>query len=755
VGAVVVGRVNGVTGRTGPAVVFLVVMSAWGLVGSLSGAAAAPPGPAQVGADFSPPHLDYGFDLGFDPLFDQLVVEVNLTVHEPAPFVVEGYLHDANFTFFLFDGAIVSGLGNRVVRLIFDGPAINASGVDGPYFTDLFLSRADTFLLISTDVHVTNPYSHLDFEPSEVMTTAPHRNFGQDTDGNSLYDWLVIDVDLTVVVAGTYLLGGQLIDETGELNMFAFNISTLNPGAAKARLAYNGARIYAAGFDGPYAVILTLVDAFSGVTQDSEIYFTFAYDHRVFDDRPRIASLIADVVPVIDGTIAAGEWSDAHAENLSLVSGNLLHGILYVKHDHQNLYVAYDALGDTTATAGDIASISFDSGNDRALSDGGEDQFLEAGVGAHLVYSGALGGWVVEDSPIDPSLPDHGNLTSARGFFASGGAAQLHRNYEFSIPLALLQVEPGETIGFYGGSIVTPAIGDATTLDFSYWPDNEAGLASLDSFAELFITPDLAAPVLTVLTPQPQHAFRGSDLIVEWTAADDGFGLDRIEVTLDFGTPVVLAANATSHVFEDVLEGAHTVRVVAYDRAENAAIVTVQVLADRTLPSTTVTSPTDGGIVSSSTVRITWSASDAASGVDRIEVVVDGGSPHVLPGTATEVSVTGLSDGVHNVTVTAYDRANNSAADSTTFRVDTALLSPSGPYGVIPIIGIAAAVGIGGALAFLLLRRRRPPPSVSPPPPPPEIPPPPPDAPPLPPAPEAPTTPPAPTPGPEFPPPPP
>jgi len=729
---------------------FFVIVNAWGVSPSVHDPsdAIAPPGVEQVGAAFSPPHLDYGLDTGFDPRFDQLVVEVNVSVNEPGTYLVEGYIHDVDFTFFLFDGVLVSGFGNRVVRLIFDGPAINASGVDGPYTVDLFLSRADTFDLIGEDVHLTNPYSHLDFETPEALTTPPHIDFGRDTDGDGRYDFLTIVVALTAVIPGTYLLSGQLIDRTGTLSIFAFNVSTLNAGSATARLSFSGARINAAGLSGPYVVILTLVDYFTSVTQDSEIYGTVAYDYRAFDGRPILESPIANVTPTIDGCVEVGEWADAHVENLSDVPGNLLHGFLYVKHDDRNLYVAYDAVADITPNVGDIASIAFDTGNDRQLSDGGEDEFLEAGGGAHLVFSAVLGGWVVEDSPYDPSLPDHLNLTSALGCFGIG-PAQFHRNYEFAIPLALLGVAPGDTIGFFGGSIIAPGIGDASTFDFSFWPDNEAGLSSLDSFAELYITPDLVKPRLTVLTPQPGDAFRGADLLVEWNATDEGFGIDHINVTLDGGTPIELPAHATSYVFEGVAEGAHTVRVVAYDRAGNMAVVTVEIVADRTPPTTAVSFPSDGGVVSSSTVRITWTASDAGAGIERVEVVIDGGSPQVLAGNATGVSISGLSDGVHNVTVTTYDRAGNSATDSATFRVDTALLSPTGPYGVTPVVAIAAAVAAGAVVAFLIIRRRRRPPSVSPappPPPPPELPMTPPVSPPPPPVPEAPPPPPQPPP---------
>lgn len=84
--------------------------------------------------------------------------------------------------------------------------------------------------------------------------------------------------------------------------------------------------------------------------------------------------------------------------------------------------------------------------------------------------------------------------------------------------------------------------------------------------------------------------------------------------------------------------------------------------ADITAPTVSVTAPANGATIGSgSTVNVTVSASDAASSITRVEVLIDGAlastltsSPYTYPW-----STTGLSLGNHTVQARAYDTFNN------------------------------------------------------------------------------------------------
>jgi hypothetical protein len=127
---------------------------------------------------------------------------------------------------------------------------------------------------------------------------------------------------------------------------------------------------------------------------------------------------------------------------------------------------------------------------------------------------------------------------------------------------------------------------------------------------------------------------------------------------------------------------------------------------DATPPAVVIVFPTEGSVVTSSRVSVVWTASDATSGIDRIEMSVAGGSPQTLAGTATAQQVT-LADGAHMVTITAIDRVGNSASMTVSFRVDTSFFSPSGPYGYSGIATVTVIAAVAALAVVYTLRKRR------------------------------------------------
>ncbi len=89
---------------------------------------------------------------------------------------------------------------------------------------------------------------------------------------------------------------------------------------------------------------------------------------------------------------------------------------------------------------------------------------------------------------------------------------------------------------------------------------------------------------------------------------------------------------------------------------------------DTTPPTISITYPTDGATVTSSSVTVTWTGSDSGSGISYYETRIDSGSWN-NKGASTSHTYTGLANGAHTVDVRAWDMAGNSAIDSHTFSV--------------------------------------------------------------------------------------
>ena len=133
---------------------------------------------------------------------------------------------------------------------------------------------------------------------------------------------------------------------------------------------------------------------------------------------------------------------------------------------------------------------------------------------------------------------------------------------------------------------------------------------------------------------------------------------------------------------------------------------------DSAAPTLSLSSPIVGSLLHSSTLDVVWTASDAASGLDHIGVNLDAGPQRTIAAGNSSAILDGLPDGHHAVTVTAYDRAGNTASIAIFFDVDTNALSLNGPYGAWPVISLVViAVAATGIVSLLLYRHRKRPPS--------------------------------------------
>jgi len=232
-------------------------------------------------------------------------------------------------------------------------------------------------------------------------------------------------------------------------------------------------------------------------------------------------------------------------------------------------------------------------------------------------------------------------------------------------------------------------------------------LAGLSAADLVTVTVDATGPTASLTAPTSGHLFGTNSVQMTWTASDATSGVDHFEVRLDSETPVSVPAGTTTYTFTGVSDGSHTVALKAFDRAGNTILVSAAVSVDTTAPTVSIVSPGSDMIVSSSAPTVSWTASDATSGIDHIEVRVDGGTAKTLAAGATSSALSGLSDGTHTVNVTAVDKAGHSTSKTVSFRVDTSFVSPAGPYGIAGLTSIILLIVVVLAAALLIVRRRR------------------------------------------------
>lgn len=147
------------------------------------------------------------------------------------------------------------------------------------------------------------------------------------------------------------------------------------------------------------------------------------------------------------------------------------------------------------------------------------------------------------------------------------------------------------------------------------------------------------------------------------TTADAISGVASVSMS-DNGSSPVAGSSITLNT-----DGKHTVSLTVIDNAGNSTTVSSSVKIDQTPPAITFT-PTgttgnNGWYVSS--VNVTISITDPASGVQSSQYSVDGGSSVNNAAGA----VIPLSDGSHTISASAVDNAGNDSTQSITLKIDT------------------------------------------------------------------------------------
>lgn len=239
-------------------------------------------------AGLLPPHSDYGMDTDSDTFLNFLVIDVAVDVSKAGFYEVGAALLDGTgMTFIDFESNnTYLDVGLQTVVLRYRGYVIYSAGVDGPYRVDLELYD-DSWNFLDNGAHMTQAYLYTDFEQfPPAQLSPPHSDYVLDGDGDTRYDFLVVDVIVNVDEAGPYTIFGDLYDGTGMTFITSVEeIGYLDPGLQTVELQFLGYDIYDAGIDGPYTVELMLFDYDMNLL-DTDTHMTGAYLSTEFDSRP-------------------------------------------------------------------------------------------------------------------------------------------------------------------------------------------------------------------------------------------------------------------------------------------------------------------------------------------------------------------------------------------------------------------------------------------------------------------------------------
>ena len=191
---------------------------------------------------------------------DLLRVAVSVTTNVAGEFSLVGTLSDSLGNKVSASTIVALQVGGVTVNLDFDGKALFANGVDGPFsIGDIALFEHGALSLrparTSSIVIVTDPYSHFEFEhESPIRLVGPGASEGLFLDVDGFYDMLRVRLPVHADRNSTYRWSADLTDSAGVLMTTAGAEASLAAGADTLVLDFPGFDIGTHGVDGKYEV---------------------------------------------------------------------------------------------------------------------------------------------------------------------------------------------------------------------------------------------------------------------------------------------------------------------------------------------------------------------------------------------------------------------------------------------------------------------------------------------------------------------
>ena len=243
-------------------------------------------------ADITGSYSNYGIDTDGDGKYNCLAIDVWVNTKEAGIYEVYGRLEDSGGQSITSDraGAYLSK-GLQKITLKFSGYDIYKKGVNGPFsldYVDLDDEEGNREVDHRHNAYTTSFYYYMDFDKPPADLTGSYSECGIDADGDGKYDYLTIDVWVSVKEVGYYNLQGWLDDCHGYGINYDWNGTYLKVGLQKLTLEFNGYEIYRYGASGFFSLghVKLLDDDWNAVDDKWDVYSTSYFAYTDFDKPP-------------------------------------------------------------------------------------------------------------------------------------------------------------------------------------------------------------------------------------------------------------------------------------------------------------------------------------------------------------------------------------------------------------------------------------------------------------------------------------
>lgn len=273
------------------------------------------------------------------------------------------------------------------------------------------------------------------------------------------------------------------------------------------------------------------------------------------------------------------------------------------------------------------------------------------------------------------SIPDEGqalNTTSIR----IGGAAKANSTIELRESSILIGTATTDSHGFWEGTF-TFAAGSHTVSATSF----DGYTIDGPSNARTFIV-DMTAPAAPVVI-QPGAGTAVGDTVVTIAGTAEPNAAVRIRENSVLRGTAQVDGSGTWSTDVSFVDGAHTITAETVDPAGNISSAATHTFTVDTVapPTPVVSTPENGGFVSSQTVTVSGTAEPGVAVELRESSLIGSG---VAAGSGAWSVIVTLGEGEHGLTATAVDAAGNPSVPAAPVRFTVDTLAPPAPSFISP-----------------------------------------------------------------------